>query len=216
MAYQSKFTGAEIDERLSERCIYNITSIDTVYESVAELEAAMSGKATNGMTLPVLTDGKLPLMLYAYRANSQTWEYKEDVKASTIYCVLATNRIYRYTMAKPYFLELGNQGAKLYLHEVTFTTSENDETHTLRLVSNSSTPFRYDEGNGGLYIGGVQIINSKFGWDDWEYYDCLLTYEYSNDGAIENIAYIERSGTTRSIDITTIHQDSLTDTVTEI
>lgn len=222
MSYQSKFTGAEIDERLEQT-----DTIPLVVDEVLNLPNTHDNIVVGYMnSIDLDSLNKMP------QENDRFWGICKTTD-KYVYGFVAqctgeitesdTTQYAQFEFIEIVLLhdgsldeELENQGAKLYLHEVTFTTAEEDENHILRLVSDSSTPFEYDGGNGGIYIGEDKILNAKFGYDGVEYNDCLLTYEYSNDGAIENIAYIERSGTIRSIDITTIVESSLSDTVTEI
>ena len=86
------------------RQVWNISSIDTIYSDITTLPSGQG----NGTVLPALTGGALPLKLYEYNSTLAEWVYLVAVRSHTLYTVLATGKIYRYTMSSPYFIEMTN------------------------------------------------------------------------------------------------------------
>ena len=82
------------------KSVVNITSIDTIYESVEDLPAT----ASNGTTYVVANSSEKAT--YAFDASSNTWNKKYDLKAHTVYCALSGAKagLYRFTMSPPYLL----------------------------------------------------------------------------------------------------------------
>ena len=141
MAYQSKLTGKEIDERLEQvgsllaKHLQYISDITEIYESVDGLPT----EATNGYTVIVKTNGGTPLMIYSYSAT-EGWGYKYNVQSQTLYLDLVTNNLYRYTMSPPYFLPV-NQQPHLYSHDIYYE----EQGHTCRFSMYSSSPNAYTQ-----------------------------------------------------------------------
>lgn len=87
------------------RQVWNISSIDTIYSDITTLPSGQG----NGIVLPALTSGVLPLKLYEYSGTLAEWVYLVTVRSHTLYTVLGTGKIYRYTMSSPYFIEMTNK-----------------------------------------------------------------------------------------------------------
>jgi len=90
----------------------NISSIDTVYADIASLP---SGKG-NGTVLPAFDGGALKI--FQYNGTAEEWEEFDTIRPHTIYVAVNTNKIYRYTMASPYFIELSSTNAEVNIIEV--------------------------------------------------------------------------------------------------
>jgi hypothetical protein len=84
--------------RQENRPVINITSIDTTYETVADLPT----DSGNGATYLVSSEKAL----YAYNATDNVWGFVANLQSQTLYNVLtgAKSGIYRYTMASPYLV----------------------------------------------------------------------------------------------------------------
>ena len=98
----------QIDAR---RSVQNITHLDTIYANETELPL----EAENGTCVVVGSDGIFSLWAYYTGVTGEPvgWQYKYPVRANTIYCVLKKNgqpynKLLRFTMAAPYFLELSS------------------------------------------------------------------------------------------------------------
>ena len=107
------------------KSVVNITSIDTIYESVEELPATSS----NGTTYVVANSSEKAT--YAFDASSNTWNKKYDLKAHTVYCALSGAKagLYRFTMSPPYLLSAEShtlQEAKDYADSLLGTEVIND------------------------------------------------------------------------------------------
>lgn len=79
--------------------VQNVTNISPIYGNPEELPTPTNSGA---VYVAYITEGVLPLGLYADRGTH--WELKEQVKPSTLYCNLADNNLYRFTMAYPHFV----------------------------------------------------------------------------------------------------------------
>lgn len=82
----------------------NVTDIGTFYPSADALPTPPS--QGNGARYVVSNNGELPLYIYSYSADEKAWTRSYRVRGSTLYLDLATNRLYRFTMATPYFVQL--------------------------------------------------------------------------------------------------------------
>lgn len=94
--------------------VQNITSIDTVYDTVDDLPTNNG----EGTTLLVLSEKSL----YSYNSTAKAWEFKSALKPHTVYCVLEGEKagLYRFTMASPYLVSVEShtlQEAKDYTDE---------------------------------------------------------------------------------------------------
>ena len=83
--------------------VRNITSIDTIYTSLSELESDMPNP-TNGSTYLVVNGSQKAL--YSYDSNASAWVLKATLKPHTAYVVITGARkgIYRYTNSAPYLV----------------------------------------------------------------------------------------------------------------
>ncbi|MBR5202940.1 MAG: hypothetical protein IKW45_06715 [Clostridia bacterium] len=79
--------------------VQNVTNISPIYGNPEELPTPTNSGA---VYVAYIEEGALPLGLYADRGTY--WELKEQVKPSTLYCNLADNNLYRFTMAYPHFI----------------------------------------------------------------------------------------------------------------
>lgn len=84
----------------NERSVRNITSIDSIYESVDELPTDVG----NGTTYVVINDDEKAL--YAFSDGVKAWIKIHDLQPHVAYIILTGRRagIYRYTMASPYLV----------------------------------------------------------------------------------------------------------------
>ncbi len=94
--------------------VQNITSIDTVYDTVDDLPTDKG----DGTTLLVVSEKSL----YSYNSTAKAWEFKHALKPHTVYCVLEDEKagLYRYTMKSPYLKSVEShtlQEAKDYTDE---------------------------------------------------------------------------------------------------
>lgn len=132
----------EIDAR---RSVQNITHLDTIYANESELPLT----AENGTCVVVGSDGVFSLWAYYTGVTGEPvgWRYKYPVRANTIYCVLKKNgqpynKLLRFTMAPPYFLELSSTKVERIVKDGTPIAKiivDGEETTIFGAANNSKT-----------------------------------------------------------------------------
>jgi hypothetical protein len=124
--------------------VQNITSIDTVYDTVDDLPTDKG----EGTTLLVLSEKSL----YSYNSTANAWEFNHALKPHTVYCVLEGEKagLYRFTMASPYLVSIEShtlQEAKDYTDEA---IQKYHEEHPVKDgLTPSITSEWYSDGQGG-------------------------------------------------------------------
>lgn len=123
----------------NERSVRNITSIDSIYESVDELPTDVG----NGTTYVVINDDEKAL--YAFSDGVKAWIKIHDLQPHVAYIVLTGRSagIYRYTMASPYLVSAEHSNV------VNITSIDT--------IYNSASDLPMDVGNGTNYV----VINEN-------------------------------------------------------